>query len=80
MALQWAFLLLFTPLLAVPEGEEFDPNTSGEPQEAGRKCSLLSSQTKVFVVSCYRVAVYLTAGRVQQLCQRELNPMSKPGT
>ncbi|XP_009328701.1 PREDICTED: receptor-type tyrosine-protein phosphatase mu-like [Pygoscelis adeliae] len=33
MALRWTLLLLLTPLLAVEEQEEPDPNNSGEPQE-----------------------------------------------
>ncbi|XP_076219016.1 receptor-type tyrosine-protein phosphatase T-like isoform X2 [Aptenodytes patagonicus] len=36
MALRWTFLLLLTPLLAVEEQEEPDPNNSREPQETER--------------------------------------------
>lgn len=59
MALRWTFLLLLTPLLAVEEQEEPDPNNSGEPQETGNKRSLLSPQEKVLLLSCCKLAVYL---------------------
>lgn len=42
MALQWTFLLLLTPLLAAQDQKDADPNISGEPQETGKTCWLLS--------------------------------------
>lgn len=59
MALLWTFVLLLTPLLAAQNQEEPDPSTSGEPQETGKKCSLLSPQEKVSLLSCCKVGACL---------------------
>lgn len=59
MALRWIFLLLLMPLLAAQELQDTDPNISGEPQETGKKFSLLFPQEKVSLPSWCKVAVYL---------------------
>lgn len=59
MALRWTFVLLLTPLLAAQHQEEPDPNTSGEPHGTGKKCSLLSPQEKVSLLSCCKVGACL---------------------
>jgi len=59
MVLRWAVLLLLIALLAAQEQEDPDPNISGEPQETGKKCLLLSPPEKVSLLSCCKVAVYL---------------------
>lgn len=59
MDLRWTFLLVLTLLMAVTEQEEPDPHVSEEPPETGKKCSLLSLQKKVLLLSWCKVAVYL---------------------